>query len=258
MSPTVHFASDAHFGAGSAESQAERVRRFTRWIATLEDDAILYLVGDVFDFWVDYPTYMPKRHLEVLYALRRAQDHGVQIHFVGGNHDIWADTFFRDALGVPTLASGAVVEHQGIRLRLHHGDGLLSGDQAYKVFRTVVRNPLFVGTAKCFHPELVHRFADWLSRHSRARDRSTRTEILERIAAYAATHDHSDVDHLIIGHIHTPHQQQFGRWRFTCLGDWIVHFTAARLREGELELLHVREDGSSTPFTPPGSPDQGR
>lgn len=252
MSPSVYFASDAHFGAGSRESQARRVQRFANWVRTLEDRAVLYLVGDVFDYWVDYPTYMPKLHMEVLYALRRAMDRGVEIIFVGGNHDIWADRFFRETLGITTLESGVVIEHQGVRLRLHHGDGLLSGDRAYKVFRAVVRHPLVIFLAKCVHPELLHRFADWVSRNSRALDRSTSREIYERIDEFGSTHDHTDVDHLVIGHIHTPHQQRFesarGAWQFTCLGDWIVQFTAARLRDGQLDLLHVLEDGRTELF----------
>lgn len=251
MSPTVYFASDAHFGAGSRESQAARVSRFANWVATLEDDAILYLVGDVFDYWVDYPTYMPKLHMEVLYALRRAMERGVEVIFVGGNHDIWADRFFRDTLGVPTLESGAVIEHQGVRVRLHHGDGLLSGDLAYKAFRALVRHPVVIFLAKCIHPEVLHRFADWISRNSRMRDRSTPSELLERIEGYARSHDHSDVDHLVIGHIHTPLQRRFegsaGAWQFNCLGDWIGHFTAGRLHAGNLELVHVRADGSTEP-----------
>ena len=252
MSPTVYFASDAHFGAGSQAGQAARVTRFGNWVRTLEDDSTLYLVGDVFDYWVDYPTYMPKLHMEVLYALRRAMERGVEVVFVGDNHDIWADRFFRDTLGVRTLQSGDVIEHHGVRIRLHHGDGLLSGDHAYRVFRAAVRHPLVIFLAKSVHPELLHRFADWVSRHSRARDRSTGGQIYDRIHTFGRLHDHSDVDHLVIGHIHTPYQHSFetgaGSWRFTCLGDWIVHFTAARLRGGALELLHVREDGSTEPF----------
>ena len=109
MTQTVYFASDAHFGAGRADDQAGRVARFSNWVNGLDDASHLYLVGDVFDFWFDYPTFMPKQHMEVLYALRRALDRGVEVVFVGGNHDAWAEPFFRDTLGVPVLESGAVV-----------------------------------------------------------------------------------------------------------------------------------------------------
>jgi UDP-2,3-diacylglucosamine hydrolase len=248
MPSTIYFASDAHFGAGSKDSQASRVARFVAWLDRLEDASHLYLLGDIFDFWLDYPTYMPKLHMEVLYALRRQIDRGVEVVFVGGNHDVWCEDFFRETLGTPILASGDVVEHQGRRLRLHHGDGLLSGDKAYRLFRAVVRHPVPVFLAKAIHPELLHRFAEWLSRNSRAMERSTEEEILEAVHRYGRSHDHSDVDHLVIGHIHVPCEIEFDAYRLTCLGDWIGHFTAARLRDGEFQLLRVDANGAGTPW----------
>ena len=248
MTQSVYLASDAHFGAGRPDDQARRVARFAAWVGGLDDASHLYLVGDVFDFWFDYPTFMPKQHMEVLYALRRALDRGVQVVFVGGNHDAWAENFFEQTLGVPVLESGAVVEHQGRRIRLHHGDGLLSGERGYKIFRAVVRHPIPVFLGKCVHPELLHGFAMWLSRRSRAMDRDSADEIVAFMRRYGEANPHRDVDHLVMGHVHTPVSLPFDGWTLTCLGDWIGHFTAARLRDGRLELVRVDESGSMHPF----------
>lgn len=243
MRESVYFTSDHHFGAGP--DQPARVERFVRWLDGLQDAERVYLLGDVFDFWLDYPTYMPKIHMEVLYGLSRLRDRGTELVFVGGNHDVWCEDFFRDTLGIEAVESGSVVELQGRRLRLDHGDGLLGGDRAYAVFRAVVRHPLPVFLAKAIHPELLHAFADWLSRNSRKRYRGSETEIRARIDRYARSHPQTDCDHLVVGHIHLPVQIDYGSWTFTCLGDWVKHFTAARLRDGELVLLHAGPDGQS-------------
>ena len=247
MAQSLYFASDAHFGAGRAEDQARRVERFSRWVGGLDDASHLYLVGDVFDFWFDYPTFMPKQHMEVLYALRRAMDRGVEVIFVGGNHDAWAERFFERTLGAAVLESGTVVRHQGRSLRLHHGDGLLGDDAGYRMFRAIVRHPIPVFLGQCVHPELLHRFAMWLSRRSRARDRDTTEQIVEVMRQYGQRHPHDDVDHLVIGHVHTPAQLHFDGWTLTCLGDWIGHFTAGRLRDGEFSLVRVDEHGDMIP-----------
>lgn len=248
MTQSLYFASDAHFGAGRPADQSARVQRFSRWIAGLDDASHLYLLGDVFDFWYDYPTFMPKLHMEVLYALRRAMDRGVEVFFVGGNHDAWAESFFEQTLGVPVLESGAVVEHQGRRLRLHHGDGLLGDETSYKIFRAFVRHPIPIFLGKCIHPELLHGFAMWLSRRSRAMDRDTAAEIIAFMRRYGESHSHADVDHLVIGHVHTPVQLPFEGWTMTCLGDWIGHFTAGRLHEGRLSLVKVDDEGAMHPL----------
>jgi UDP-2,3-diacylglucosamine hydrolase len=246
MRETVYFTSDHHFGTGPDEPA--RVARFGRWLDGLDDAKTVYLLGDVFDFWMDYPTYMPKIHMEALYALSRLRDRGTKLVFVGGNHDVWCEDFFRETLSIPGLESGSVVEIQGRRLRLHHGDGLLSGDRAYEVFRSVVRHPVPVFLAKAIHPELLHAFADWLSRSSRKRYRGSEEQLLERIRAFGARNPQTDCDHFVAGHIHLPVRLEFDGWSFTCLGDWVKHFTAARMRDGELELVAVDESGTARPL----------
>ncbi len=239
MSATVYFASDSHFGAGSPASQALRCDRFVAWLDSFAADSTLYLLGDIFDFWLDYPNFMPKSNLDVLYGLRRTLDRGIDVHFVGGNHDIWCADYLRNSLGVNVLASHSVVEHQGKRLRLTHGDGLLGGDQFYKVFRALVRNPALVFVAKSIHPELLHRFAFALSKASREKHQTDVEALKKRIRLYGEATSHADVDYLITGHIHCPIQVPFDGWTFTCLGDWVSSFTAGQLQDGVLELVDV-------------------
>jgi UDP-2,3-diacylglucosamine hydrolase len=239
MANSVYFVSDTHFGAGDPADQGQRVRRFCAWLDQLEDASHLYLVGDIFDFWLDYPTFMPKTHLEILFSLRRLMDRRVEIVFIGGNHDVWCADYFSQSLGITTMESGTVVEHQGVRLLLDHGDGLLTGDRFYRLFRSVVRNPVLVFLAKAIHPELLHRLALFISRRSRSADDSAREDILELIRRYGNDHSHKDVDHLVTGHVHTPCQIEFDGWTFTNLGDWVVNYTAGRLLDGQLEVIEV-------------------
>jgi UDP-2,3-diacylglucosamine hydrolase len=237
MTETVYFASDTHFGALTREREQERIQRFLLWLQGLEDECELILLGDIFDFWLDYPTFMPKTHLEILYGLRKLQDRGVRISFVGGNHDIWCAEFLRDELGIPSLPNATVIERQGRRLRLDHGDGILTGDVFYRGFRAAVRNPVLVFLAKSLHPEILNWLASRISDASRKKGRNYGAQLDEAIQSYGRRHDHSDVDYLVIGHIHHPCNTPFDSWRLVCLGDWVQHFTYGRLREGRLEVL---------------------
>jgi UDP-2,3-diacylglucosamine hydrolase len=242
MANAVYFASDLHLGAGNPARQRERVALFTGWLESLTDASHLYLLGDVFDFWMDYPSYMPKAHFEVLYGLRRLRERGAVLRFVGGNHDVWCAQFLRDELGFEILDSGSVVEHQGRRLRLHHGDGLLSGDRSYELFRRFVRHPAIIFLAKSLHPELLYRLACWLSHKSRENDRDDPDALRRLLHDWGLQHPQSDVDYLVIGHFHLPQQDRFDGWSLHCLGDWVQHDTAARLADGALRIVHVREE----------------
>lgn len=241
MTETVYFASDTHFGALAAPRERARIQRFLNWLQSLEDGAELILLGDIFDFWLDYPTFMPKTHLEILYGLRKLQDRGGRISFVGGNHDIWCAEFLRKQLAIPTLAGGSVIQRQGRKLRLDHGDGILSGDIFYRGFRAAVRNPFLVFLAKSLHPEVLNWLARQISNASRKKDRVEGAGLDAAIQRYGEHHDHSDVDYLVIGHIHHPCNLSFGSWRLVCLGDWVQHHTYGCLREGRLEVLTASE-----------------
>ena len=246
MVETVYFASDTHFGAGSKTSQRERIARFLAWLDRLPDGCELILLGDIFDFWLDYPTFMPKTHLEILYGLRKLQDRRVRISFVGGNHDVWCARYLEDSLGIPALENGTVLQRQGVLLRLDHGDGVLTGDVFYKAFRAAVRNPLLVFLAKSIHPEILQWIATRISNLSRKKQRGDTGYLTRAISRYALHHDHRDVGYLVIGHVHHPRLVDCGGWAFVCLGDWVEHFSFGRLQDGRLEVLLCNKDGSES------------
>ena len=49
----------------------------------------IYLLGDMFDFWFEYKTVVPKGYVRFLGKLAELIDAGIDIHFFTGNHDIW-------------------------------------------------------------------------------------------------------------------------------------------------------------------------
>ena len=57
-----------------------------------------------------------------------------------GNHDFWLGRFLADEVGVIPADGAMVVERQGRRLWVHHGDGLVGGDLGYRVLKRVLRD----------------------------------------------------------------------------------------------------------------------
>jgi UDP-2,3-diacylglucosamine hydrolase len=48
----IYFASDQHFGAPTPEASKKRETIFLNWLNEIEKDiSILFLLGDLFDFW---------------------------------------------------------------------------------------------------------------------------------------------------------------------------------------------------------------
>src|SRR5262249_41363007 len=135
----AYFFSDAHLGAESREREADREARLHDFLTSLRGQATeLYIVGDLFDFWFEYRSAIPRRHFATLAALQRLRESGVAITYLNGNHDFWLGPFLRDELGVHTHDGALALELQGHRIWLHHGDGLGGGDLGYRLLRKVL------------------------------------------------------------------------------------------------------------------------
>jgi UDP-2,3-diacylglucosamine hydrolase len=233
----AYFLSDAHLGADPREREAVREQRLHDFLTSLQGRACaLFIVGDLFDFWFEYRTAIPRRHFATLAALRRLRESGVVITYLNGNHDFWLGPFLRDELGLRTHGDALTVELQGHRIWLHHGDGLLGGDLGYRMLKKLLRNRMSVALYRLLHPDLgiplAARISRW-SRHSRA-GRPLEGDRLWR--DIAAPRFREGFDTVMIGHFHRALERREGGRALFVLGDWIESFTYVVLRDGAFTL----------------------
>ena len=91
-SPKIKSTSDHHFGAPTKAASKPREERFISWLDHIKQDAdVLFILGDLFDFWFEYKYVIPKGFTRVLGKLAELSDQGIEIHFFVGNHDLWDD-----------------------------------------------------------------------------------------------------------------------------------------------------------------------
>ena len=233
----AYFFSDAHLGADSREQEAAREARLHDFLTSLQGRAAaLYIVGDLFDFWFEYRTAIPRRHFATLTALRRLREAGVAITYLNGNHDFWLGPFLRDELGLCTHLDALALELQGHRIWLHHGDGLGGGDLGYRMLKKVLRNPTSIALYGLLHPDLGIPLARQVSRWSR-HSRPNHTLDGERLWRNVAMPRFDEgYDTVMIGHLHHAWERREGPRAFFMLGDWMETFTYVCLREGAFTL----------------------
>ena len=236
--PVVYFVSDVHLGATPAAREAVKRERLGALFDRVErDKAALFVLGDLFDFWFEYRTVIPRTAFSVLARLDRIAEAGLPVRYLGGNHDFWMCDFLRRETRIEVLADGVRVEAQGRRVRLFHGDGLGPGDIGYKALKRVLRNRLAIRLYRWVHPDLGIPLAlrsSGVSRHHTG-DRKVNVEGLYAHVALPALREGSDA--VLIGHHHVPVHLRRPEGEFLILGDWFRHFTCARLRDGEFELM---------------------
>jgi UDP-2,3-diacylglucosamine hydrolase len=237
MSDDVFILADAHLGAESGEQERARAAKLHDFLASLPGRARrLVIAGDLFDFWFEYGTAIPRQHFSTLAALRRLIEAGVPITYMNGNHDFWLGRFLADEIGVTPHDGALTLEHHGRRVWVHHGDGLIGGDTGYKVLKRVLRSPVSIGLYRWLHPDLGIPLAHWVSgrsRHARDPDRLPVDRLWTEVAGPRFAEGFQSV---VIGHFHRAIDRRENGRQLVVLGDWIQQFTYARLHGGELTL----------------------
>ena len=124
--------------------------------------------GDLFDFWFEWRTVMPRGHVRVLGALAALADAGTPVVMIAGNHDAWGGEVLTREIGVQLVHGDWDGTLGGWRAHISHGDGLRAReDRRYRALKRVMRHPLAIRAFRALHPDFATRIASGTSTHSR-------------------------------------------------------------------------------------------
>lgn len=228
----IYFSSDNHLGAPSYEKSLPREKKFVKWLDSIrEDAAVIFLLGDLFDFWFEYKRVVPKGFVRVLGKLAEITDSGIPIYFFVGNHDLWMRDYFEKELNIQIFRDPKEFVFNDKVFLLGHGDGKGPGDKGYKRMKKVFTNPVFNWLFRWFHPELGMRLAQYLSVKNKLisgeEDKKFLGEENEFLAQYARRKlETKHYDYFIFGHRHLPMKIKVGENSiYFNLGDWITHYS---------------------------------
>jgi UDP-2,3-diacylglucosamine hydrolase len=239
----IFFLSDFHLGAPDQASSLIRERKIVGFLESIRSEAAeIFIVGDMFDFWYEYRTVVPKGYTRLLGKLAELTDQGIPIHFFVGNHDMWMSGYFETELGIPVYHEPREFERNGKKLLIGHGDGLGPGDHGYKFLKKIFRNKISQGLFGILPPAIGVGLANYLSRRSRAVtgqvDEHFYGEAGEWLIVYAKEIlEKNYFDYFIFGHRHLPIDFRLKNGsRYINLGDWIRYYTYASFDGSVFEL----------------------
>jgi len=263
----LYFASDFHLGANTYQSWRDRELRIVRWLDTIKADAAeVFLIGDVFDFWFEYKTVVPKGYIRFLGKLAELADAGIKLYFFKGNHDMWMLDYFERELKATIVTNELEIERGGKTFYLHHGDGLGPGDKKYKLLKNIFRSPLCQWLFARIHPNLGVGIASYWSGHSRISGSRNEKKINHQqdwLVIYSKELlKTKHYDYLIFGHRHLPLDIRLAAdSRYINLGEWINYDSYAMFDGVDLSLMYFEKpapgraetgDSDSSPETPAG------
>lgn len=235
------FISDLHLGAGRSDIQA-------RALAFLSQEApraaALYILGDLFDYWIgdDAPT---PQGLAIITALRRLAERGVAVYFMPGNRDFLIGKIFAQASGCRILTDPTVINLYGTPTLLMHGDSLCTDDIAYQRARARLRRPAILRAYLALPPSLRRAIAQYLRHKSKAHTGHQTAAIMDvnqtTVETVLQTYG---VKRLIHGHTHRPAVHHFSvkgdSLQRIVLGDWECGKSVLTCAADGFHLLYPR------------------
>jgi len=247
----IYFLSDFHLGAPDHAASLERERRIVAFLERIRRDAaVIFIVGDLFDFWYEYRTVVRKGFIRILGKMAEITDSGIPIHFFTGNHDMWMSGYFEEELNIPVYHEPKEFDFNGQHFLVGHGDGLGPGDHGYKFMKKIFRNKACQWLFGILPPAVGVGIAGWLSRRSRAVTGSLDSQFLGEDKEWLIIYSREVLrtrryDYLIFGHRHLPIDFLLNETgsRYINLGDWIRYNTYAVFDGEQFSLV------SDTPET---------
>lgn len=235
----LYFASDFHLGShlpGGTEREASVVA----WLEDIRSTAqVIFLLGDVFEFWFEYRRAVPKGFTRFLGKLASLRAEGVDIRLFTGNHDLWFKDYFPAELGIHIYrhpVSVQVTAPGGRQTLLHmgHGDGLGPGDHYYKkILKPIFTSRLAQWLFRALHPDVGVWLAHRWSGHSRATKAGV-TDVFHAREKEWIWHYCREVearqhhDYYVFGHRHLLMQLALDATQkstYFNIGDWISYRT---------------------------------
>ena len=239
----IYFISDFHLGVPNATDSRKREDIIVSWLNSISNDAqILYLMGDVFDYWFEYKEVVPRGYVRLLGKLAELSDAGIEIHYFTGNHDMWVFDYLPKEIGLQIHRAPIQKEYNDKKFFLGHGDGLGPGDYGYKCIKKFFSNKLAQWLFARIHPNTGIGLMKFFSRRSRLATGTSDDVYLgddkEWLMIYSReVLKREHYDYFIFGHRHMPLDKQLnGQSRYINLGEWINHFTYAVFDGQELML----------------------
>jgi UDP-2,3-diacylglucosamine hydrolase len=243
----IYFLSDFHLGAPNAEASLIREKKIVQFLDEIKHDAEqIFIVGDLFDFWYEYKTVVPRGYVRILGKLAELTDSGIMIHFFVGNHDMWMTDYFQKEFNIPVYFEPKTFDFNNKKFLIGHGDGLGPGDRGYKFIKKIFRNKICQWLFGILPPAIGIGIANYFSNKSRSREDSNIEVFLGEQDEWLLIYSKEVLlkehfDYFIFGHRHLPIDFTLNEnSRYINLGEWINYNSYAVFDGTNLELKYYK------------------
>lgn len=261
----IYFLSDAHLGSLAIEKGWTHQKKLIDMLEEMSKDAAsIYMLGDMFDFWMEYFIHDKKKHQYAPFfkELRKLSKQGIHVHIFTGNHDLWTFGGMAQLSNAEIHYEPCTILRYGKAIYLAHGDGLLPSNweslypkdvkkkiKRFMRLKDIFHSPFLQFCFRCLPPSWGNKFGYEWAKRSRLKEIAKpcpyKGEDKEELVLFAKEQEkqHNHRDYYIFGHRHIELDLQISKdSRVVILGDCFKEFTYAKLdHKGNLTLHNYEQ-----------------
>jgi UDP-2,3-diacylglucosamine hydrolase len=229
-----YIVSDAHLGPDTAASE-RALLAFLEHVGS--EKGSLVINGDLFEFWFEWRSVIPRTGFRVLASLAQLVQGGLPVVWIAGNHDCWGGSVLSQDVGVDYRTGAWEGVLAGWSARVEHGDGLRGReDRGYRLLRRIIRNRWAIAGFRLIP-------ADWATRLALGSASTSRSYAARDGGAALATVarkillEHPDLHLVVLGHSHVAALERVSGGKvYANPGAWLEGYTYLCVREDRIEL----------------------
>lgn len=222
-----------------------------RFLVSLNKDPqnnSLYLLGDIFDFWLSNGKAFSQKFQPIVDEIVKFKLNGGYVIYLEGNHDFHIDVFWTKKFSIPVYEDFKDITVEGLKIRLEHGDFINPNDHKYLNYRKFVRQPWIEPIGHIIPGRFMKKFGEDKSSKSRKQSSQyhsqNQEELRQMIRNYAQSLSQKhDFDILITGHMHVRDDHQFIQnskpVRSLNLGTWLETPVVLLLENGQFSWISL-------------------
>ena len=261
----IYFLSDAHLGSLAIEKGWAHQKKLIDMLEEMSKDAAsIYMLGDMFDFWMEYFIHDKRKHQYAPFfkELRKLSKQGIHVHIFTGNHDLWTFGGMAQLSYAEIHYEPCTILRYGKAIYLAHGDGLLPSNweslypkdvkkkiKRFMRLKDIFRSLFLQFCFRCLPPSWGNKFGYEWAKRSRLKEIAKpcpyKGEDKEELVLFAKEQEkqHNHRDYYIFGHRHVELDLQSSKdSRVVILGDCFKEFTYAKLdHKGNLTLHNYEQ-----------------
>ncbi|MGI9526449.1 MAG: UDP-2,3-diacylglucosamine diphosphatase [Weeksellaceae bacterium] len=231
--------SDFHLGTYGC-----RAKELLSYLDSVQPKTLI-LNGDIIDMWQFKKSYFPVTHLKVLKKISNLVSEGTKVIYVTGNHDEMLRKFTDFEIGNFSLVNKVVLELDGKKAWVFHGD----------VFDASIQHSKWLAKLGGWGYDMlimINNLINWgllkMGREKYSLSKKIKQSVKNAVKYISDFEDtaselaiENGYDYVICGHIHQPQIREVknknGKTMYLNSGDWIESLSSLEYNHGEWKLF---------------------